>query len=509
MSAPVPAAKKPSFWAHPYAWVTTTYFAEGFPYAVVNNLAEILFKELGASLQVIGLTAIFHLPWNLKFLWGPFVDEYETKRRWLVAIEILLCAALLLLSFVVGVTELIGVISLVFFGMAVLSATHDIAIDGYYMEALDAAGQSRFVGYRAAAYRLASLAVRGPLVVLVGVVGWGMGLFAAAAIFAAITVFHMLALPRAETRRLRIGQLVRSVLARRVLLVVGGIALVIALERQLDVFRPAGRRMLDLIPGFWKLGVASTIGLVLLLFLALVPVAMPWIWRRIASSRSHYAQAFVTFRAQPGVGRALAFVMLFRTGESFLEKMRYPFLSDAAGMSLETYGLANGTVGLLAVFVATILGGWLIARHGLRRWIWPLVLAQNLLNLLYAGVGMMDDPSTLGLPLLTAVITVEHFGAGLGTAVLMVYIMRMCDPAHKAGHMAIVTALMSVGFTLAGAASGFLAAAMGYGPYFLFTFFATIPSMVLIGFIPHLDGHEGGPPAGSDPDAGRAPGGGP
>ena len=58
--------------------MSSTYFAEGFPYSVVNNLVEILFKELGASLQLIGLTALFHLPWNLKFLWGPFLDEYET-----------------------------------------------------------------------------------------------------------------------------------------------------------------------------------------------------------------------------------------------------------------------------------------------------------------------------------------------------------------------------------------------------------------------------------------------
>jgi len=66
------------------------------------------------SLQAIGLTAIFHLPWNLKFLWGPFVDEYETKRRWLLAIEIALSAMLLLLAFTVGVTDLLAVMSAVF-----------------------------------------------------------------------------------------------------------------------------------------------------------------------------------------------------------------------------------------------------------------------------------------------------------------------------------------------------------------------------------------------------------
>jgi PAT family beta-lactamase induction signal transducer AmpG len=494
--APTEAAK-PRFWANPYAWVSTTYFAEGFPYAVVNNLAEILFKELGASLQAIGLTAIFHLPWNLKFLWGPFVDEYETKRRWLIAIEIALSAMLLLLAFTVSATELLSVMSAVFLAMAVLSATHDVAIDGYYLEALDEREQSRFVGFRAGAYRVAALAVRGPLVVLIGVVGWGAGLFTAALVFAAITAFHLACLPRAEAPGPRIGVLVRRLATRRVLIIAAVLSAAIAAERRFHLVGPHVGPLLDRLadaPGVRQLGVAGTIGVTLLALLALTPVLLPFLWRKIERSQSHYAQAFVTFRDQPRIGRALAFVMLFRTGESFLEKMRYPFLSDAAKMSLETYGFVNGTLGLFAVVVATMLGGWLIAKDGLRRWIWPLMLAQNVLNLLYAGVGMMDDPSALGVPLLAAVITVEHFGAGLGTAVLMVYIMRLCDSAHKAGHMAIVTALMSVGFTAAGAASGFLAAAMGYGPYFAFTFVATIPSMILVFFVPHLDGREGSSP---------------
>ena len=72
---------------HPASWVSTTYFAEGYPYAVVHQLAEAIFKEMGASLQMIGLTSLFHLPWNLKFLWGPLLDAFSTKRAWLVATE--------------------------------------------------------------------------------------------------------------------------------------------------------------------------------------------------------------------------------------------------------------------------------------------------------------------------------------------------------------------------------------------------------------------------------------
>ncbi|MEL6188691.1 MAG: MFS transporter, partial [Myxococcota bacterium] len=208
-------------------------------------------------------------------------------------------------------------------------------------------------------------------------------------------------------------------------------------------------------------------------------------------SDSFYAQAFLTFLDQPHVGRILWFILFFRTGESFLMRMKYPFLKSI-GMSLEAYGWASGTVGMVAALVAPALGGWLIARDGLRRWIWPFVIAQNLLNLAYWGLatsfpeaGTLDSNGLIGVG---AVITLEMFGAGLGTAVFMVYIMRVPLPDHKAAHTAILTALMSFGFLLAGVVSGFLAEWLGFGGYFLFTVAATVPGMLVIPFLPYLDG---------------------
>jgi PAT family beta-lactamase induction signal transducer AmpG len=77
----------------------------------------------------------------------------------------------------------------------------------------------------------------------------------------------------------------------------------------------------------------------------------------------------------------------------------------------------------------------------------------------------------------------------------MVFLMRCCDPAHKAAHMALLTALMSVSFTLAGVSSGYVAAAIGFVPYFAASFVATIPAMVLIFWLPYLDGRNAAAPA--------------
>lgn len=481
------------------AWVSTTYFAEGYPYTIVNNLAEILFKELGASLGAVGLTALFHLPWNLKFLWGPFVDHYETKRRWLLGVEVLLTLVLVVLAFVVGTASVsvgasLTLLAGLFILLAFLSATHDIAIDGFYLEGLDEVGQSRFVGYRAMAFRVATMLLSGPGLVLVGWIGWTVGFLAMAVVMGALTATHWWLLPKVERRRRSWRELVSSMLRFRVLMAGALLAGAIVAERRFGMLAAGWTHAVAAVP---VLGTMGTGGLVAVgLGLALVVLL---VWRRLASRRasgpdshrrSAYAEAFVDFLDQPKVGLVLAFVMLFRTGESFLMKMKWPFFDDVLHLPLEHYGFANGTVGLIASFSATMVGGWLIAKHGLRRWIWPFVIGQNALNLLYVGLASGTFGAEPGLPAVTVVITLERLGEGLGTAVFMVYLMRCCDPRHKAAHMAILTALMSIGFTVAGAVSGFLAEAVGFSQYFLFSFFATFPGMALLFFVPHLDGRQ-------------------
>lgn len=479
-------------------WVTTSYFAQGYPYAIVNTVAETMFVEMKASLQVIGLTSLFHLPWNLKFLWAPWIDAYETKRAWLLAIEVALVVLLGLLAVLSATSASLAAISIVFAALAVVSATHDIAIDGFYLEALDETQQSRYVGVRVAAYRVALTVGAGLLVSLGGWFGWAAAWIVGAGVMVGLFALHAVLLPQPETRRLPLVGLLFGLAGRRVWL--GGIvaAVLTAIELRQPFLRPLFAHLQRFVaesPALSLVGMSGWIGIGLFVVLLLGMVAIRTFRNRELTGDSPYRQAFVDFLAQPRIGRMLAFVVLFRLGESFLLKMRYPFLNQEVGMSAEYFGAVIVGAGGVASIGATLLGGHLIARDGLRRWLWPFVLAQNLLNLLYMAVAIVPDPSALDLRLVTALVALEHVGAGLGTSVFMVYLMRCCDPRHRATHMAIVTALMSLGFTLAGVLSGFIAAALGFGLYFAFTFVATIPSMLLLPFLPHLDARESIEPA--------------
>lgn len=496
MSADPPIPAPPSSggddegWGQEAGWVSSTYFAEGLPYALVNNVADAMFTIMGASLGAIGLTSLFHLPWNLKFLWGPLLDAYETKRAWLWVCEAVLGVLVLMLAFTSGSDTGIAVASVLFFVVAVASATHDIAVDGYYLEALDDAGQSRYVGLRVAGHRVATLLGFGGFLMLAGATSWSVAWVVAALVLFGLSVGHANLLPRTEQRKKPASALGRMLLGRRVLSGFGVVVALIVLERRSGMMASAlgsvGDALGAVAPWTTKISVSGWIGIVLLLALLTVLSMLPYIRRRIERSESDFAQAYVTFLEQPGIGRALAFVITFRLGESFLLKMRTPFLLNEVQMTEGEFGLLTATIGVAATIVASVVGGLLIAKHGLRRWIWPFVLSQNLLNLLYMVVAF-GDPSETSMAVLAFVIVAENIGSGLGTAVFMVYIMRCAAPSHRASHMAIVTAVMSVGFTAAGVSSGFLADAIGFAPYFGFTFLATLPSMLLIPFIPHLD----------------------
>ena len=140
-------------------WIFTTYFAEGFPFQVAGDLANTYFVSLGMSLQAFGLTSIYNFAWSLKFLWAPAVDLFKTRKFWILSMEALLslvCIFLALSTFTLSPMYY----GIVLFGfMALLSATHDIAIDGFYLEQLNETEQRFYSGFRIMAYRISMLVV--------------------------------------------------------------------------------------------------------------------------------------------------------------------------------------------------------------------------------------------------------------------------------------------------------------------------------------------------------------
>ena len=485
----------------PHVWVFTIYFAEGFPYTIIRMISSVFFRDMKVSLEAIGLTSLYGLLWVLKFLWGPQIDQYGTKRVWMVWMQSLLVftvfAVALLAAFPGSGVRAIAV--LLFVG-ASIAATNDMAIDGYYMEALDEKGQAKFVGYRVMAYRISMMTGTGVIVTIGTLTSWQIGYLTAAALLLLLLLYHLFLLPRVEPYQTPLRRLLRSLASGKLLLICLTGLLIVILWQWLAAtgWWASPERH---VPVLGQIGFAGWVSIVLLLALALLALFKDKVKRFLFTDPdAFYTRAFMAYMDRPRIGLALAFVMLMRTGESMLSAMASPFMVDL-GIKVH-YGWISGAVGLPFSILGAMLGGWLISRYTLRKMIWPFLLAQNLTNLVYmflalglgpyvamnTGVDVPTPIGSLNLALVASVHAFDQFAGGLGTAVLVTFLMRSCLPDFKAAHFAIGTGLMNISGVLSGVTSGFLAGWLGYGYFFGISFLASLPGMALIPWIPFTGG---------------------
>ena len=153
---------------NPWFWVPSLYYAEGLPYVMVMTVSVAFYKRMNVSNTDIALfTSLLYFPWVLKPLWSPSIDIVKTKRFWIVLMQLIVVIGLAGVALVTTLPDFF-LYTLLFFGLiAISSATHDIAADGFYMLGLNQSQQAFYVGIRSTFYRLA-MATGGIVLILAG-----------------------------------------------------------------------------------------------------------------------------------------------------------------------------------------------------------------------------------------------------------------------------------------------------------------------------------------------------
>jgi PAT family beta-lactamase induction signal transducer AmpG len=202
-----------------------------------------------------------------------------------------------------------------------------------------------------------------------------------------------------------------------------------------------------------------------------------------------FGETYASFFRKPAIWVSIAFLLLFRLGEAHIVKLGQPFLLDDRSegglfLTVGQVGLAYGTIGMLCLTVGGILGGIVVAMFGLKRVIWPMVLAMNLPNLLYVYLAATLPDS---YPIVIACVGLEQLGYGFGFTAYMVYMLYVAQGEFKTSHFALCTGLMAVGMMIPGMWSGFLEEITGYAWFFIIACILTIPGMALVPFLPITD----------------------
>ena len=178
---PKPAAKS----KRNLLWVSTSYFGEGLPWSFLHQMATEFLTAIRASNTMVGSTSLLHLSVTLKLLWSPIVDLFGRKRTWMWMMQVILGLGMFVVAAVAPTGNLTAFWTVIVV-LSVLHATHDIACDGFYMQALDRKDQARFSGVRMAAFHVARLVGSSLLVFLAGRTNWMLG-FGAAGVLMILT----------------------------------------------------------------------------------------------------------------------------------------------------------------------------------------------------------------------------------------------------------------------------------------------------------------------------------
>ena len=364
-----------------------------------------MLKDLGVSNgKLAALTGFIALPWLFKPLWSPLVDTVKSKRWWIIATQLTIALSVAVIALTLSESSLVITLSL--FALAALSsATHDISADGFYMIALDERRQSAFIGIRNTFYRVAMIFGQGVIIVFAGMVEKYAG---------------------------------SSVSAWRITLVLTAVILALLTIYHKSVLPKAEE----------KLSTEKDKGAKLL---------------------RNFITAFVSFFTKKGCFAAVVFMLFYRFPEALLVKMLYPFFSDpvsAGGLGLdkEAYGMICGTAGVAALLAGGILGGFYIAKHGLRKSLPLMALTLTLPCAVYPYLAFARPGSLLTIG---TCIAIDQFGYGFGFTAYIAYMMKFSAGPLRTSHYAICTGFMALSAILPGIVSGYLQEICGYGGFFI------------------------------------------
>jgi PAT family beta-lactamase induction signal transducer AmpG len=391
----------------PWSWVPSLYFAEGLPYVIVMTVSVIMYKNFNLSnTEIAFYTGWLYLPWVIKPLWSPFVDLFKTKRWWITTMQMLVGIGFAAIAFTLNMPYMIELSLAFFWLMAFASATHDIAADGFYLLAVpDKDEQALFVGIRSTFYRISTIAGQGLLVLLAGyLIDSNMGIATAWTITFAVMAVVFIAL----------------FLYHRIMLP----------RPDSDHATSDDTSAKAILKGF--------------------------------------VNTFITFFKKPYALSSIIFMLLYRLPEALLVKMTSPFLLDSVeqggmGMTTLQVGMATGTVGVIGLTIGGILGGVCASHGGLKRWLWPMVTAISLPNIVYVIMAYTHP----ALWVVNALIFVEQFGYGFGFTAYMLFLIHYAEGESTTAHYALCTAFMAMGMMIPGMAAGWLQEMLGYQHFFI------------------------------------------
>jgi MFS transporter, PAT family, beta-lactamase induction signal transducer AmpG len=419
-------------------------FSAGLPFLLVFSTLSYWVREANVSLTTIGFLSWIGITYSTKFVWSPVVDRMPLplltrwlgrRRSWMLLAQLGIAGGLFAMTRYNPATDLWWIVAFAVL-VAFSSATQDIAMDAFRIEATDQTLQGATAATYQLGYRIAILAAGAGTLYIAAFASWTVAYEAMAAL-ALVGIATTLMISEPEKR------------------VAPGTA-----EREGKIAAFAQRHA----------------GLPPALLDALV-----WIYGAIVCP---FVDFFVRYRWMAVV--MLAFISLFRLSDIAMGVMANPFYVDM-GFTKEQVANISKIYGVLTSMLGALLGGVLVFRWGAARLLAPSVFLLAASNLTFAWLAHIGQPDTL---MLTAAISIDNLAGGVAGTVFIAFLSGLTNTAYTATQYALFTSIMLLPGKIIGGFSGMIVDTMqaaryssrnfgGYEMFFIYTALLGLPALGL------------------------------
>jgi PAT family beta-lactamase induction signal transducer AmpG len=551
-----------------------------------------MYRHFGISNYDIALFAgLIYLPWVLRPLWSPLVDIYGSKREWIYKMQLVISICLACIAFLIPLPDFFHFSMVLWFIIAFASATHDAAVDGFYVGALTHPSRSFFIGVRSVFYKVSFFAAQGLLIVMAG--------YLEIFFTVAPTEFKVSADPNryfSEEVNLDLFKYKSFPGQLRIIASKNDIKIGAELKTAEDIYSYREYvRNFNMVNGFAHefseqnkypllprepVGNIGIVGLHLskqpaeekeysviveqkdindnikiveggklkfnsknwnkpaLVLVQINPaltkktetlfnvrtekVFIAWIIPFIAGAVLFFAlfvyhrkilpypvsdrhttlnrtlsfnklffKPFFRFFEKKRIGVTVIFLVFFLFAEGQLVKTSSMFLTDkrvlgGLGLSVENLNMITALIYTPGFILGSLLGGLILSRSSLKKWILPMMLAVNIPPVIYAFLAF-TQPTDIIIIYSAAFAHYLYYGFGITGYIL--YMVNLSDGDFKASHYSIAASFMTLGMMLSGIISEPILKSVDYKYFFSILPVMVIPSLIILKYLPSENIH--------------------
>lgn len=399
-------------------------FSAGLPFLLVFSTLSAWLRDEGVARSVIGFFSWVGITYSIKVFWAPIVDRLPLplltklmgkRRSWMLIAQIGIAGGLVGMGVSDSQTEL-QQIALFAVWVAFCSATQDIVVDAYRIEAVIPEYQGAMAATYVLGYRVALLVAGAGAFYIADYTSWEMAYFAMAATML-VGVISTLVISEPEHKKDQFTEKAEQ-------------------NRHLPMAKKLASWFFD-------------------------AVANPFL-------------EFFTRTGKAGL-LILALIAVYKMSDITMGVMANPFYLDL-GFSKKEIADVSKIFGFFMTIFGASLGGIMVVRYGIMR---PLLLGAIMVaitNLLFALLAI-SEPS---LTLLAGVISADNLSGGIATSVFIAYLSSLTNSAYTATQYALFSSLMTLPAKLLGGFSGVVVDNFGYDTFFVYASAVGLPAIILV-----------------------------